>query len=237
MRIEVQSDFFPRLTSWHVRKALKWINPSDLEGLGCIRILRYEPEDPAARNLPPYLNGFLYNGYYFREKVGRPATIALYTHDLYFPIPKIFVLSPVATLRIAERLAHELGHYVLATGRFSGEVKIQPKRANSHLVDPQEEAAADQYAAQVVNRMLRSTYYRFGRFMARWLSSRMFKLGDRAHWKGDFKRAAELEFRAYMLNHENEDAWQAYLQDKQALMTKTPSALNDAERRWLYHRR
>src|SRR5437016_4859196 len=142
MRIEIQTNYFPILTRWHIRKALKWIPPGDLDGLECIRLRDYEPDDPEASKQPAFLTGYLYNGYYFRGKKGRSAAVAMYTRDLYFPIPSMFVLSPLAGLRIAERLAHEVGHHVLATRGFSRPRKPKHKPAKSQLVDPDEEAAA-----------------------------------------------------------------------------------------------
>lgn len=235
MRIEVTTNYLPRLTMWHVRKALKWIDPVDLKDLEYLRIMDYEPDDPDVSKQPPYLTGFLYCGSYFKRKGKRPASIALYTHDLYFGIPRLLAPSPMARLIIASTLAHEVGHHAIATRGY-----VCKPRANirlNSLVDSDKERAATAYASEVVNRMLTSWYYKCGRLLARLFSYFFFKMGNKAHWKGDFKRAAAWEFRAYIINTENLDAWQAYLQDRKAILGKTPSALTDAERLWLYHRR
>lgn len=196
----------------------------------------HEPDDPDASKQPPYLVGFLYNGYYFRKKRERPATIALYTRDLYFPIPKILAASHMARFRIASILAHEVGHHVIETRGYVSQTKIKRRFPKYAPVDPEKEATADEYARTVISRMLNSTSYRLGALLARMLSYYLFEIGNWWAWKGNFKRAARLEFRAYFMDPENSDAWQSYLLDKQALL-KTPSALTDAERLWIYHRR
>jgi hypothetical protein len=237
MRLEVEAKYLPRLTAWHIRKILKWVEPDGLRGLECIRIMDYEPEDPDASKHPPYLTGFLYNGAYLRKKNDRPAAIALYTRDLYFPIPRLLVASPVARFRIASKFAHELGHHAIAAHGFRSANKAEGKRARDQLVDPAKEAAADEYAGDVIRKMVSSSlYYKVGRILTDTLSSIMFEVGNRAHWKGDFRRAARLEFRAYVLNRENSDAGQSYLLDRTALLKK-PSLLTDDERLWLRHRR
>jgi len=100
MRIVIEATYRGRLTAWHVRRILKWIDPKDLEGLEAVRLMNSEPDDPDANTHPPYLTGFLYNGRYLRKKKNRPAMIALFTKDLYFPIPSILSTSSLATLRI-----------------------------------------------------------------------------------------------------------------------------------------
>jgi hypothetical protein len=235
MRIEIATTHFPRLTVWHVRKALKWLDPLDLKGLECVRLMDYKPDDPDVSRVPPYLTGFLYCGSYVKRKGKRPASFALYTHDLYFGIPWLLAASPLAGLIIASTLAHEVGHHAIETRGYDG--KSTSKIKLNSLVDSKKERAATAYASEAVNRMLNSWYYKCGRLLARLLSSFFFRIGNKAHWKGDFKRAAALEFRAYMINTDKVDAWQAYLQDRAAMVSKTPSALTDAERLWIYHRR
>lgn len=235
MRIELETNHFPRLTAWHVRKALRWIDTTDLEGLACIYLRDYEPGDPDASKQPPYLVGFLYCGSYQKAKGKRPAGISLYTRDLYFGIPRLLAATPLARLSIAATLAHEVGHHVIASRgyKYHGSTEIKLNR----LIDSPHERDATGYALEVTNRMLRSLYFRIGKVLARLYSSILFKRGNKEHSRGNFKRAAELEFRAYMLNTENTDAWQSYLQDRQEMLNKTPAALTDAEKLWIYHRR
>jgi hypothetical protein len=235
LRIIKETSIFPRLTGWHVRKSLAWIDKAELAGLEYIRLMDSEPQDTAASEHPPYLVGFMYCGAYSKKKDGRPASISLYTRDLYFGIPRMLVTSPLATLSIASTLAHEIGHHVLVTRGHveadSSEIKL------NRLIDSPAERAATAYGQQTIKRMLVSPYFRAGKMMARALSNLLAKRGNQAHWAGDFKRAAELEFRAYMLDSDNTDAWQAYLQDRQLIVSKTPSELTDAERLWVFHGR
>lgn len=235
VRIIKETSIFPWLTGWHVRKALAWVDKADLAGLDHIRLINSSPKDPAAAQHPPYLVGFMYCGTYSKKRDARPAGISLYTRDLYFGIPRLLIPSPLATLNIAVTLAHEIGHHVLATRGHvdadSSEIKL------NRLIDSPAERAATAYGQQTIKRMLVSPYFRAGKMMARALSNLLAKRGNQAHWAGDFKRAAELEFRAYMLDSDNTDAWQAYLQDRQLIVSKTPSELTDAERLWVFHGR
>jgi hypothetical protein len=235
MQIEIATTHFPRLTKWHVQKALKLINPTDLEGLERIRLLDFEPLDPDASTQPPYLVGFLYCGAYSRRKRNRPASISLYTRDLYFGIPKPLALSPLARLRIASALAHEVGHHAITTHKYV--CTRAPKVKLNSLIDSENERGPTVYAEEVEEKMFGSRYFRIGRVLGQILSYFLFKVGTKAHFRSDFKRAAELEFRAWILNHENTDAWQSYLQDRQAILSHAPTALSDAERLWIYHRR
>ena len=114
MRIEVKSTYFPRLTGWHLRRVLKWISQADIEDLE-IRVIHECPGDPEATRQPPYLRGFRYNGHYARKVKNQPAQVVLYAADVYFGIPKLLMASPVAILKVARTLAHEIGHHVIAT--------------------------------------------------------------------------------------------------------------------------
>lgn len=232
MKIEIAAIRGGRLTAWHVRRVLKWFDSEDLEGLDRIRVLDYEPDDPAARAQPPYLVGFLYNGRYVRRKKNRSAAILLFTSDLYFPVPWILWASPVATLRVASILAHEVGHHMMEAHDYSTPTSARRHFPASAPVDPDKEAIADNYAHTVMNRMLGCASYRIAAVVARAVSYYLFELGNWWSSKGNLRRAARLEFRAYFMDKQNTDAWQSYLLDRQALL-RTPSALTEQERRWL----
>ncbi|HXI26736.1 MAG TPA: hypothetical protein VNG71_22985 [Pyrinomonadaceae bacterium] len=196
-------------------------------------MLDHNPADPDVTYMPAFLSGFLYCGSYLKRKGTRPATIALYTDDLYFGVPQLLAASPLAGFLVASTVAHEVGHHAVEAHGFSEtseEIKL------NSFIDSETERVAATFAAQALEKMLTSPYYRIGRYTAQLLSNRLYVMGSQAHWKGDFKRAAALEFRAYMVNTENTDAWQAYLEDRQALL-KNPSMLSDSERLWISHRR
>ena len=115
MRIEVKTTCFPRLTEWHTRRVLKWIGRRDLEGLEVIEVIDECPDDPESLTVRPFLRGFLNNGHYLRKMKNRPAQVVVYARDVYFGIPTLLVATPLATLKLARTLIHEVGHHVIAT--------------------------------------------------------------------------------------------------------------------------
>src|SRR5215218_7857715 len=101
MRIETETNFLPRITKWHIRCVLNWIDPDHLKGLELIRVLDEYPDDPEYNRQPAYLRGFLYNGTYLKALPDRPAQIWVYSKDIYFGIPALLMPSPMAILRLA----------------------------------------------------------------------------------------------------------------------------------------
>lgn len=232
MRIEVKSTYFPRLTEWHLRRIVKWFTPRDLEGLESIRVIDECPDNAEAVKVPSYLTGFLYNGHYSRRLGTHPAQIVLYARDVYLGIPRSLLLSPMTTLRIARTLAHEVGHHVIATRGYVYRPweKYKPWKGT---IDPYEEKMANAYASDVIERMLRLWPYKLGRFLARMVSTVFFKAGIQDYWDGDYQSAALLQFRAYTLNPENDDAGQCYRHALEKLKVQNPSPLGSSEREWL----
>jgi len=214
---------------------LKWFSVSDLEGLQCIRVIEECPDDPEYAKIQPYLRGFLYNGHYLRKVTNRPAQIVLYAQDVYFGVPKLLMASPMATLKVARTLAHEVGHHVIASRGYIYKPweKYKPW---SGVRDPYEEKMADAYASDVMERMLRGWPYRLGKLLARMLSAFLYKAGIQDYWDENYQAAASLEARAHSLNPENEDAGQCYRHAVEKLKTQTPSPLTGAEREWLAQR-
>ncbi len=212
MRIEVETTHFPRLTKWHVRRTLKWIGQSDLEGLGSIRVIDECLDDPEYVKLPRYLMGFTYNGHHLRKMKDQPAQVVLYANDIYFGIPKLLMASPMATLKVARTLAHEVGHHVIATRGYIYKPWEKYKPWDG-IRNPYEEKMADAYASDVMERML--------------------KWGLTDYWDGNYQSAASLEARAHSLNPENEDAGQCFRHAMEKLKTQDPSPLSPAEREWL----
>ena len=166
MRIEVETNSFHRVTKWHIRRVLKSFSQHDLEGLQSIKVIDECPDDPDYVKLPRYLMGFLYNGHYSRKTKDRPAQVVLYAGDIYYAIPKLMMASPMTTLRLARTLAHEVGHHVIATRGYiyNPWEKYKPWEG---IRDPYEEAMANAYASDLIERMLRHWPYKFGKLMAR----------------------------------------------------------------------
>jgi hypothetical protein len=235
MRIEVESTKFNRLTKWHVRRVLKWFSQRDLEGLGSIRVIDDPPDDPEYTKVRPFLRGFLYNGHYSRKSMTEPAQVVLYARDVYCGIPKLLMSTPMATLKLAFTLAHEVGHHVIATRGYVYQPweKYKPR---AELYDPYKEKMADAYALEVIERMLKHWPYKFGRLMARMLSALLFEAGILNYRYGKYQSAAALGFQAAALNRENADADQCYRHAMEKLRTQNPSPLNAAEKEWLLKR-
>lgn len=232
MRIEVNTTYFPRLTEWHIRRVLKWIGQRDLEGLELITVIDECPDDPESTKVPPYLRGFLYNGHYSRKMKSQPAQVVLYARDVYFGIPKFFMASPMATLKVARTLTHEVGHHVIATRGYIYEPWEKYKPWNG-IRNPYEEKMAEAYAFDVLERMLKRWPYKLGKLMARMISSFLYKAGIQDYWDGNYQLAASLQARAHSLNPENEDAGQCFRHAMEKLKTQSPSPLSPVEREWL----
>ena len=236
MRIEVDPNYFPRLTEWHIQRALRWISPPDLEGLELIRVIDESHDDPESAKISSYIKGFPYRGMYLRRTVTRPAEVVLYADYLYLGVPKLLLKrSAMVTVNLARTLAHEVGHHVIATRGYIYQPweKYQPWDG---VRNPYEEKMADAYAADVMQRMLKQWRYQLGDFMARMLSRLLHQAGIAEYWDGKYQRAALLEFCAHNLNLHNEDAGQCYRHAMEKLKTQNPSTLTPEEKEWLLHK-
>jgi len=235
MRIEVKTTCFPRLTERHTRRVLKWIGRRDLEGLEVIEVIDECPDDPESLKVRPFLRGFLNNGHYLRKMKNRPAQVVVYARDVYFGIPTLLVASPVATLKLARTLIHEVGHHVIATRGYIYKPWEKYKPWNG-IRDPYEEKMVNAYSSDVIERMLKHRPYKLGKVMARTLSSFLYKAGIQDYWDENYQSAASLFARAHSLDPENEDAGQCYRHAMEKLKTQAPPLLTDAEREWLTQR-
>ena len=235
MQIKTNTSFFPRLTKWHVRQVLKWCRHDDLKGLESIIVIDKCPDDPMSTKVAPYIRGFLYNGHYSRRIRNQTAHVVLYSDDIYFGIPKLLMASRICTLKIARTLAHEIGHHVIATRGYIHQPSehYQPWTG---IRDPHEEEMADQYAAEVMNRMLTSWRNRFSRLLAQMLSIFLYKAGIQDYWDGNYESSARLEFRARAINPDNVEAGQCYRHAMEKLKTQRPSPLTDIEKEWMTKR-
>ncbi len=141
----------------------------------------------------------------------------------------------MVTWNLARILAHEVGHHVIATRGYIYQPSEKYKPWEG-VRDPFEEQMADAYSADVMNRMIGHWPYKRGRFLARMLSTLLYKAGIQEYWDGNYQSAASLQFRAYTLNPENEDAGRCYRHAMEKLKTQTPSPLSPSEREWLLHK-
>jgi len=234
MHIKVKASYFPIITKWHLQRVLEWFSVEDLSGLESIQLIDECPDDLESCRVARHLWGFLYNGHYSRRTRHQPAEIVLYLRDVYFGIPKLLMVTPVARLRLAAKLAHEVGHHVIAT---RGHIHDTSERYRPWVSkqNPHEEERAEAYASEVVGRMLHRWPYRLGRWLARRVSSLLFHAGIQDYADGNYLSAASLESRAYTLNPDNKSAGQCYRHAMEKLKTQTPSPLSAIEKHWLTH--
>lgn len=234
MLIELETSRFRRATKRHIRRVLKWIDPEDLKDLHAITVMDHPPDNPEYTARPRYLSGFVFNGHYEFKTKDRKARVVLFANDIYYGLPGILMHTPVATLRLARTLAHEVGHHVISTRGYIYKLweKYKPWTGTA---DPYEEKIVDTYASDVIERMLKHRLYRFGAFVTRHFANLLHDAGLQKYMDGDYVRAAKLAFCAYNLDTRNLDANQCYRHAMEKLKTQTPSPLSDAERDWLMH--
>jgi hypothetical protein len=206
MRIIADTNRYPCLTEWHVRRALKWIDDTHLAGLDCISLVDEDPQERGGRAQPPYLRGFTFNGRYVKQ--GNSARIYIYTHDIYLCIPTKLSATPVATLRVARILAHEVGHHLVETKGhiYSPREKYKPYGK----YDEYKEEMCDKYAAEVLAKLASNWYYKLGRFLSRRLSDYFHARGEVMWDKQRYDGAARNWFCAYMIENTNREAANLY---------------------------
>jgi hypothetical protein len=232
MLVELETSRFHLTTKWHVRRVLKWINAEDLKDLHAIKVIDERPDDPEYTGRPRYLSGLLYNGHYEFKTKDRDARVVMYANDIYFGIPYTMMYTPAATLRLARTLAHEVGHHVVATKGYIYKPWEKYRRWNG-VADPYEEKMVEDYASDVLERMLGHWPYKFGKFFTRKFANLLYRASLQQYWDGDYVRSARLGFRAYHLDTTNLDASQCYRHSMEKLKSQTPSPLSDADREWL----
>ena len=212
MKVNVETDFHPRLTDWHLRKVLQWINPLDLAGIEYIRLLRGEDAGPNETGQATYLRSPVCVGEYsnpnLKLKNPKAPYITIYTRPFYYGIPWLFRYSPVATLRMAFVLAHEVGHHLIARKGyiFAANETYKPYGMD----DEREEGTANRYAVDLVRRMSARWYYRIGHWLSNKISDWYYNFGQAAWEKGEYDEAAYNWFSSHCANPENHDAALAY---------------------------
>src|SRR5262249_11762420 len=148
MRIKASTRYLPRLTQWHIRRSLKWTNPLDLAGVEIIRVMEEQPSEESLRKPTPfYLQDSACLGEY-KKRAKHLGSINLYTRNLYIGVPALFRVTPVATLRVAFTLAHEIGHHIVARRGFIYEPTEQFKLKEFN--DEYQEALVNRFARDAV---------------------------------------------------------------------------------------
>lgn len=214
MKIKVETAYYPRLTEWHLHKALKWMNPLDMAGLDCIRLLAEETDDAKGSKQPDYLRSPVCIGKYYwpNPKLSKNLAphITIYTRAFYYGIPSIFKYSFLATLRMAFVLAHEVGHHLIARRGYVYEPTEKYKPFG--VDDERREASANRYAIGLVRSMSKRWYYRIGHWLSNKISRWYSGFGLVAWEKGEYKTAAYYWFCSYCANPENVEAAGGYQQ-------------------------
>ena len=213
MRVKVETQYYPRLTEWHLRKALARINPLDLVGIEFVRLMPEEPESQAQKQ-PTHLRSPVCVGEYFRPnpkaKNPAPPHITIYTRPFYYGIPWLFKYSPAATVRMAFVLAHEVAHHLIAHRGYVYEPNEVYKPPG--MRDARKEGAANRYAANLVNAMSGRWYFRLGHWLGQKISWWYYERGAGAWERGEYDRAAYFWFCSYFADPENSEAGRGYQQ-------------------------
>ena len=188
---------------WHIKRSLAWIDPADTVGIHSIE-LRYKLADvnPEAPEWHRHATeqDLSVNGLYFRGQDVSPASITLFVRDLYRGIPKVYWLTPVTTLAVAQTLAHEVGHHVIAERGyvFARGEKLFPREY--------EEEMAHRYSYSVIKRMRERWYFRLGMWAKKDLAGWHYVKGM-LNWRDrKYKRAAENWYRSFHLDPDRQDA-------------------------------
>jgi hypothetical protein len=191
---------------WHLKRALRWIDRPDLEGL--YGVVLYEDMPEVTEDTPDSIKqhleaGFLCPGQYVPRRGEYTPHIALYLSVIYHPIPAIYFLSPVPTLRLAADLAHGVAYHVLALteSKYRGDEEF--------VEDEGDERFVDEYVSKILRRMQTRWHYRFGQWLKRKLADRCYNFGVQDWQAGHYGQAAEHWQKARMLNphHENATRW------------------------------
>jgi hypothetical protein len=217
MEIVNYAENAPRGTIWHLKQAIKWLNPADLEELSYVVLFDDMPEvtedtpEDIKRNLEL---GLLCPGQYIPRKGDDPPYIMLFLKVIYRPIPAIYFLSPMTTIRLTDQIAHGVAYHVLATrkGKYT---------AGEEFVENEEdEWFVEKYVSSVIKKLQSRWYYRFGQWLSRDLAERYYIFGIQ-DWKAKhYDKAAENWRKARMLNPNHENATQWYWHAKEMLDNK-----------------
>jgi hypothetical protein len=149
------------------------------------------------------------NGLYFRSQGDSRARIDLFARDLYRGVPKIYWLSPVITLIVAQTLSHEIGHHLIAERGY-----VFEPGEKVHLSEYEEEMA-HRYAHHVVKKMRTRWYYRLAEYVIKDLASSHYIKGMYAWERSDYTRAAACWYRSFHLDPDRNDSIYWYKRAKE----------------------
>jgi hypothetical protein len=205
--IRTSDDFVPRLGfSSRIRTALGFIEPLDLEGIDFVFVFEEVPPPTPGKNreLDEALReGLLLFAAYNYRSATWPPHIILIARNLCKPVPRLIRHSPALTLWIAENLAHEVGHHLIAEKKFR--LGSETDRGRS---EPEEEFA-DQYALSITTKMKGSLRYRVGDLLLGIAAQINYAKGIRCWKKQEYRLAADYFYMTTQLrkNHKEASYW------------------------------
>jgi len=202
--VKVSEGFIPPLGLEHrILSALNWIDSADLEGITFVFLFDGVPSITPGKNRAldeAIREGLLLFAAYNARSANWPAHIMLMARNLYKPIPRLLQHSPALTLWIAENIAHEVGHHLIAERRFTS--RPRPDGAGTE----EEEEFADRYAKSITAKMKSSPRYQFGSFLLRMAAKSNYYKGARSWKKGRYQIAADYFYLATQLNRDHPEA-------------------------------
>jgi hypothetical protein len=104
------------------------------------------------------------------------------------------------TLRIAETLAHEVGHHLIAEKRFA----LRVKKGSNHVESSEE--FAERYASSVTLKMRQRSLYRLGNILLRLAAEINYFKGVLAWRKENYADAAEYFDRTMQVKADHAEA-------------------------------
>jgi hypothetical protein len=198
----------------HIKSALQWVPPEDLIGIEKIYLMDYIPKITPGANVA-IENGLkagllLFAAYNARNDV-QSASVTLFVHNLFKPIPRMFRGSPAFTLWLAESIGHEVGHHLLAEKRF-----IPRLRAAGNNLESKEEFA-DRYSRDIVNKMKLKTRYRMGAWLLEVAAELNYLRGLRSLRRKDFDSAVKQFYLATQVEPNHVEASRGFWQSLRKL--------------------
>jgi hypothetical protein len=185
---------------WQVRRSLRWINPTDLEGIQYIELIDRLPD--VHEGLPDWYkevrkkNRGVY-GWYNEQTVSDGAGVVLHMPDICNGIPRFLWCTTAPTLLITKVLAHEVAHHILFTRGHIFRNDENFKR------DWQEEAAADRYAFDLIARMRKKWSYWLGHELILITADVYYRTGVKRWEEKDYAKAAWYWDRAMRLDSDH----------------------------------
>jgi len=192
-----------------VRRSLRWIDPTHLEGLAFIHLM----DDCAEWGKWQEKDATVMGSYVFATK-STPPYIKLSVKDIYRGIPSWLWWSTIPTLRITQTLAHETAHHLASTRRYI---------LNRGECLNEEEKLANKYAERVLQGMMKRWHYKLGNWCIKDLAGWYFAFGLAAARNKKYRSASDRFYTTWLLDPENQDALDFYWSSKEKAETELKS--------------